>query len=277
MTGEPIVVKLISMQIERSEFLSQLNWLTHGFFSPGSENHPCGESPHPDNFSFVCGPKEQVLDARMRACSELGIDTRELIFVNQQHGSVICCATQNQRGAGATPDRERLGPADALYTDESRVPLAILVADCLPLFLVDRRRRRVGLVHSGWRGTYEGIAHRFLDRWIQEGSQIGDLVAWLGPCIAACCFEVGSEVLECFQTRYPHWAHFLQFNPDIHEGPGAGYIDLRGMVQEQLRQAGLTSRQIDVSDTCTMCGRGYFSYRRDGSGKGHNMAVMALR
>lgn len=266
------------MRIEQSPLLQRYLWLIHGFCSPGRDH----AHPHEDNFSFNCGSPAQVLSARHRACGTLDLQAEQLTFVYQEHGTRILCVTVEDCGAGSLPERERLGPADGLYTSIPHVPLGILVADCLPVFVADTRRRRVGLVHSGWRGTYGNIVGRLLAQWRGEGALMEDIAVWIGPGIGLCCFEVGSEVLEAFTQRYPEWEHYGKWDrprPAKDHPPvsGAGRIDLKSIVLQQLLREGIPSERIDISPACTMCGDGYFSYRRDGAGFGHNMAVMALR
>ncbi len=262
------------MNIDTSERLSEFDWLTHGFFSPGAGS----SNAKMDNCSFQCGAAETVLSARRNACGSLAVDAANLTFVYQEHGIEIVCVEEKDRGAGADPSRERLGPADGLYTESPGVPLGILVADCLPVFIADPERRRVGLLHSGWRSTHGDISGALVERWVTGGASPKELVAWIGPGIEKCCFEVGGEVLEAFAERYPEWQDTLVWRTGARtQEPGAGTIDLKEIVLRQLLRRGLEPSRVEVSRHCTMCGAGYFSYRRDGPGVGHNMAVMMVR
>lgn len=262
------------MHIDQSKRLSEIDWLAHGFFSPG----PNSSNTKMDNCSFQCGEAETVLAARRDACRSLAVNAESLTFVYQEHGIEIVPVDEGDRGAGADPDRERLGPADGLCTESAGVPLGILVADCLPVFIADPKRRRVGLLHSGWRGTHGDIAGALVERWFGKGNSPRELVAWIGPGIESCCFEVGGEVLEAFAERYPKWQDTLMWKKERPtREPGAGTIDLKEIVSRQLLRRGLEPSRIEISKHCTMCGDGYFSYRRDGPGVGHNMAVMTIR
>lgn len=265
------------MRIERSRLLAPYTWFQHGFCSPG----PNSVDPRPQDFSLQSGQESAVLTARQDACKRLDIDASHLTFVYQEHGTTILRVTAQDRGAGADPSKERLGPADGLYTDELSVPMGVLVADCLPVFVVDTHLRRAGLVHSGWRGTHGNIIAALLERWCKDGSDADDLHVWVGPGIGACCFETGEEVLEAFAERYPRWHDVVvrgaSERPDSEGHNPVGTVDLKTVMRRQLQEFGVPGAHIDVSPACTKCGRGYFSYRRDGPGKGHNLAVAALQ
>ena len=40
---------------------------------------------------------------------------------------------------------------------DNGITLKIQTADCVPIFMVDKINRLIGLVHSGWKGTKNSI------------------------------------------------------------------------------------------------------------------------
>jgi copper oxidase (laccase) domain-containing protein len=67
----------------------------------------------------------------------------------------------------------------------------VRVADCVPILVGDVDTGDVAAIHAGWRGLVAdviGAGVAMLGR--------SRLVAVIGPCIEACCFEVGPEVAE---------------------------------------------------------------------------------
>jgi YfiH family protein len=140
-----------------------------------------------------------------------------------------------------------LGVGDALLENTPGSVVAVKTADCLPILLVDERRRAVAAVHAGWRGTVAGMAQRAVEAMgAQFGSLARDLHAAIGPGIGACCYEVGPEVA----------AQFGQ--------PGRGHVDLAAANRRQLMDAGVTPERIYSSNLCTMCrGEEFHSFRRD--------------
>lgn len=80
---------------------------------------------------------------------------------------------------------------DGLLTADSGVVLCVYVADCGPIWLADPVRRVVGLLHSGKKGTELDILGNAIGIMKKSfGSDPGDLVAVLGPCIRPPDYEV---------------------------------------------------------------------------------------
>ena len=81
--------------------------------------------------------------------------------------------------------------ADGLVTGDVGVTLGIYVADCGPIWLFDPVRRVAGLLHSGKKGTDRDIFGVALETMrCGFGSDAGDVVAVLGPCIRPPDYEV---------------------------------------------------------------------------------------
>ena len=145
--------------------------------------------------------------------------------------------------------------ADAAVTRRRDVPLAVRVADCLPVFLADRAGTAVGVAHAGWRGLGAGVLERTLAALERPAAEV---VAWIGPGIGADAFEVGADVHEAF-TRHDPGAT-LHFRPDR---PGKWRADLAALARRRLAACGvplvLGGQWCTVSDSAR-----FFSYRRDG-------------
>jgi YfiH family protein len=117
-------------------------------------------------------------------------------------------------------------------------------------------------IHSGWRGAAQNIVGETLDV-IERSSAFSarDAVAWLGPSIRVCCFEVGEEVAERFDPRF------------VDRSYAKPHVDLAAYTTDVLRERGI--EHIHDSQLCTRCeGSIFHSFRRDGSG-GRNLAVIA--
>src|SRR5580658_8982710 len=56
-----------------------------------------------------------------------------------------------------------IGEGDALLETAPGAVVAVKTADCMPILLVDERRRAVAAVHAGWRGTVAGIIARAVE------------------------------------------------------------------------------------------------------------------
>jgi hypothetical protein len=176
----------------------------------------------------------------------------QLATLKQIHSS-SCIAAEGRAGL--------LGEGDALTENQPGSVVAVKTADCIPILLVDERRRAVAAVHAGWRGTAAGIASGAVAAMSRRfGTRPEDLHAAIGPGIGECCYEVGAEVAERFG------------------GQGRGHVDLPAANQRQLEQAGVTPKRIYASNLCTMCRPEEFdSFRRDREAAGRMYSFAGIR
>lgn len=187
------------------------------------------------------------------ALSEAG----RLLLLNQVHGAAVRAAPWDERPEG-----------DAATAEQPGLLLGIETADCLPVLLVDPRRRAVAAVHAGWRGTAAGVSRRAALALVDAGSDPADLLAALGPGIGPCCYEVGEEVRDAFGA-----AGAAFFRPGRRGRP---FLDVRGVNEQQLRQAGIA--RIHHVPECTFCLPDlYHSYRREGAGGGRMVNYIGWR
>lgn len=131
----------------------------------------------------------------------------------------------------------------------------VLTADCIPVVL--GAEGAVAALHAGWRGLAGGVLEEGVCALREVGGS-GEIVAFVGPCAGACCYEVGEEVHAAFDG--------------VHRD--GRLIDLRAIAHERLLAAGV-GQVRDVS-VCTICDERYFSYRREGARAGRQGAVAWL-
>jgi len=213
-----------------------------------------------------------------------------LVTLRQFHSDVIHVAA----AAGSEAPK-----ADALITSTPGLLLGVQTADCVPILLVDTRRRVVAAIHAGWRGTLARIAVKTLGRMRAEfETRPRDVIAALGPAIGRCCYEVGPEVAQGFAAQFPRaaewldgpfeqlahgeeplWLPWLTMMPPGHVPPPQRVqLDLRASNRWQLMDAGVPQKQVLTSDLCTACRTDLlFSYRREGAKTGRLMAVIGIR
>lgn len=147
--------------------------------------------------------------------------------------------------------------ADAAISKQRGIVCAVMVADCLPVFLCDRAGSVVAVVHAGWRGLVGGIIEKTVAAMGVSGN---DLMAWLGPAIGHDHFEVGAEVFEAF-IEYDSEAE--QAFVLIDSAQKKWLADIFLLARQRLLQAGI--QQIGGGGVCTYCDSSrFFSYRRDG-------------
>jgi polyphenol oxidase len=146
------------------------------------------------------------------------------------------------------------GGADGLIVADARLAPTVTVADCMPIWLLDRDSGAFGLLHSGWKGT--GILRvAVLELSRRFGSRPSSMAAILGPAIGSCCYAVPEERASSFAA---------EFGPSsvLRRGERA-FLDLRAANIALAEDAGLGD--LLSIDACTSCDERLGSYRRQGS------------
>jgi YfiH family protein len=245
--------------------LEMLGWLTHAF-----STRLGGVSPLPKdalNLTFVnYDTKDNVLLNRKKFLRALDIPNDALYTLKQKHSNKVVVVDT------ADNTESNLDSAgDALVSNQAGLALAIQVADCYPVLLVDVNRRVIANIHAGWRSTLGGIIEHTLEILQKHfGCKSSDLLAVIGPGIGKCCYEVGSEVVERFAELLPYRKTFWQ-----PVSTNTYNLDLLGIIKYQLRDFGLGYGQIIALVLCTSCHVDlFFSYRKEGKNSGRMMAVI---
>lgn len=133
--------------------------------------------------------------------------SKKVVFMNQTHSDKVVLVDKND-----VCECEKmlddvipvsLGvEADGIVTCDRTVALAVLTADCLPLLMTTKEGEVIAAVHCGWKGVYSNIIKNAV-ALIREHSQ-SEIYAYTGPCIGPKSFEVGSELLDKFQSILPN-------------------------------------------------------------------------
>ena len=146
---------------------------------------------------------------------------------------------------------------DGLVTNlENKIKLVIQTADCVPIFITDLKKKNVGLVHSGWKGTANSIIISAISIFINEGSDIKDISVYLGPCIKKCCYEIKDDVSKFFDNKFIIKKNKMQF------------LDLESKIFDDVLKIGLSEKKLFKSNICTFENKNFCSFRRDNKNSG---------
>jgi len=278
--------KVRGTQILQVPAFSRIPWLVHGFSTkPGGVSDQDAQKVL--NLGFTdWDTKENVLENRRRFQSALGATDLKLISLKQIHSDVVHLFDSAPSG---------VCQGDASATNRPGLLLAVQTADCVPILLVDPKKRAVAAVHAGWRGTLARIVVKAIGQMqMHFKSRPAELLAAIGPSIGGCCYEVGTEVATQFLSQFaeaPEWfdefrtgdepnpIQWLNMRPPGHQPPPKNVLlDLRKANRAQLLVAGLRAPNIFVSDLCNACRRDLlFSYRKEGSQSGRLLSVIGIR
>ena len=274
------------LKILQSAAFNKLPWLVHGFSTRLGGVTPL-ENEKVLNLGLTdSDTRENVLENRHRFQSALGATDFKLVPLKQIHSDIVQLFSAN-------PTATCKG--DASVTNTPGILLAAQTADCVPILLVDPKKRAVAAIHAGWRGTLQRIVAKAIGQMqMHFGAKPANLLAAVGPAIGGCCYEVGTEVATQFLSQFaeaPEWfdefrtgdepnpVQWLNMMPPGHQPPPKNLLlDLKKANRAQLLDAGLIAQNIFVSDLCTSCRRDLlFSYRKEGPQTGRLMSVIGIR
>jgi YfiH family protein len=265
---------------------AKIPWLIHGFSTvQGGDSDLDGKRIL--NLGFTdWDTRKNVLKNRQRFQLALYAADFSLAPLKQIHSDLV-------RQLNGTADAAVV--ADAAVTDHPGILLAVQTADCVPILLVDTKKRAVAAVHAGWRGTIRRITGKAVGQMrMHFGSEPADLLAAIGPAVGNCCYEVGTEIAADFLSQFadapdffdefrtgdePNPVQWLNQMPPGHQPPPKNVLlDLHRANESQLKQAGVQVRNISVSDLCTACRPDLlFSYRKQGARSGRQMSAIGIR
>ncbi|MFY9633714.1 MAG: polyphenol oxidase family protein [Cellulosimicrobium cellulans] len=180
-----------------------------------------------------------VLRRRRELEHAAGLATGSLRFMEQVHGTAV------EVMESGTP----APTADAMVS--RGLPLAVMVADCIPVVLVGEGPEGpvLAAVHAGRPGIANGILPAAVRRMQAEGATA--IRAWLGPSICGSCYEVPAELRAQVAGQVPSTSATTSW--------GTPALDLPAGARTQLERAGVV---IEYAGPCTLENDSLYSYRR---------------
>ena len=200
---------------------------------------------------------------RERFLRRAGIDLSEVLGLELAHSRAVIFPALGEDPAAIA---RRSGGADGIILGDTAAgaraavgcpaegrAASVTVADCMPIWILDRESGAYGILHSGWRGTgilavaIRSLAERF-------GSRPTSLAVILGPVIGPCCYAVAEERAARFSS---------EFGPNcVQRRGGSTYLDLRS-ANVSIAEASGVGQVLSV-EACTSCDKRLGSYRRQG-------------
>ncbi|MGA2921650.1 MAG: peptidoglycan editing factor PgeF [Candidatus Sulfotelmatobacter sp.] len=288
------VPRQAKLNVLRPAHLSKFPWLIHGFSTRvGGFSRVYGKAAL--NLGFTRDDSKATVQRNRDAfLAELGAKRElnrrwPLVTLRQVHSDIIQLVE-------SAPESQLVG--DGLITNTPGLLLAIQTADCFPIILVDPKRRALGVFHAGWRGTLRRIVEKGVGEMHRcFGTGARDLEAAIGPGIHSCCYEVGEEVRDQFESQFAYaekLVRVVEESDPVREkypmlfltarAPGHSvlpkkiFLDLAEANRQQLLAVGVPAKSIEVSSLCTNCRTDLlFSYRSEKGKTGLMMGVVGIR
>lgn len=199
------------------------------------------------NLDLRYGKPNKVIKNLKHCLDSAGLDLENIVEMEQTHKTKVKSVSYQHKST-------IIKDTDGLLTDQSKTLLMLKVADCIPILIHDPEKEVIALVHCGFRGAIgkiQLVALQALQR--DYGSKPQNLKVFFGPSLQPCCNLLSEPPL---QTLLPEWKAYLIKNP-------RGYqINLPGFVSQSLLQAGITKRNLMLSDQCTYHHPGFFSHKK---------------
>lgn len=176
-------------------------------------------------------------------------DLDNIEYLNQIHSDKVFIYNKLK---GSIKDEE----GDALITKEKGTAIGAFTADCVPIIIADVKNNIIASIHSGWRGTFNSIVVKTLEKMVNEYNlDVNETKIFIGPHIRQCCYEVSEELKKSFveKTKVEEKVLFKGRNLSMEE-----------CILKDLREFGIKESNIYSLKLCTHCERDIklYSYRK---------------
>ena len=231
-----------------SDRLKNISNLSHCFFSRKNgvskgiyESLNCGLGSGDD--------KKNVIQNINIVSKKMNYKKKLIVTLNQIHSNKVIFINDK------TKVRNKIF-GDAIVTQLKNIGIAVLTADCVPIFICNPNKKIIGCVHAGWKGALTGIVENTIDKFFELNSKTEDLIASIGPCISQQNYEVDHEFYKQFITQDKNNKYFF-----IDLNNRKYLFDIRNYINVKLARIGI--KNIDNINIDTFSDKeNFFSYRR---------------
>lgn len=202
-----------------------------------------------------------------KLCKALEIDVNKVVQPIQTHTDCVKCID-------TVISSEQLHDVDGLITDKKNIALTSKNADCILFLFYDPVKKVIANVHSGWRGTFQRIAEKAVEKMISNyGSKVQDILCFISPSIRQDHFEVGEDVKEICEDIFK----FTGKTKEFIKKDKKYYIDTVLINKILLLNLGLKENNIIDSALCSVCNKDKIeSVRVDKEQAGRATAIIVL-
>ena len=222
------------------------------------------------DFSFSQDKKNPSYE---KLCKALEIDINTIVEPIQTHTDTVKCIDKVEKS-------EDLKDVDGLITDKPNIALTTKNADCILFIFYDPIKKVIANVHSGWRGTFQKISEKAVQKMINYyGSKPEDILCFISPSIRKDHFEVEEDVKDLCQNIFAFTNRVNEFIQvgDVINGVQKYYIDTVLINRILLEDIGLKENNIIDCGICSVCnGDKIESVRVDGEKAGRATMIITL-
>ena len=222
--------------------------IKYGFFSKN------GGFSSKNFFSLNCnissGDQKNLVKKNIKiAKNKLLLDNYKLKILDQTHSNKIVIINKYNL-------KESM-KADGSITSEKNIALAILTADCAPIFIYDSDSKFICCLHAGWKGCFKNIVKKAFMKIKNIQKNTNKLNAIIGPCLAKKNFEVNKKFRDSFlKKNYKYKKFFSKIKKS-----NKFLFDMRGIIKMQLKDCSINKIANIKIDTYSNH-QFFFSHRR---------------
>ena len=183
--------------------------------------------------SLNCGPgskdkKNKIKENLKIVKNRIDKKSKDIFLLHQFHSNKFVFIGKNFKF-----NKKKI-KADAIITNQKKLPIAVLTADCVPILLYDSKKKIIAAIHAGWKGSFKEIIKKVIDFMLSKGCKENSITAAIGPCIQQNSYNVGNEFKKRFIKRNSNNRIFFKRKKNII------YFDLPNFVKSQLQSYKIT-------------------------------------
>ena len=207
--------------ITSKKLLKQKN-ISHGFFDRN------GGKSNGIYKSLNCGPgsndkKNKVNENLKIVRDKIGKKSKNIFLLQQTHSNKFVFINKNFKF-----NKKKI-KADAVITNQTRLPIAVLTADCVPILLFENKKKIIAAIHAGWKGAFKGIIKKVINFMLKKGCKKNNITVAIGPCISQANYNVKEDLQKKFIKKDKKNKIFFKNKKNII------YFDLPNFVKYQLK------------------------------------------
>lgn len=184
-----------------------------------------------------------------QAQKKLKLEKKKIKLINQIHSNEVIIINEN--------NFIKKFKADGMITQNKHISIAVLTADCCPVFLFDEEASFICCLHAGWKGCYVNIIENALKKIKQIQPRTKKINAIIGPCLNKINFEVSNDLKEKFIKEDLMYNKFFVDK----EQNDKCLFDMRGLIKFQLLKNDIINVENIELDTYSN-EELFFSHRR---------------
>ena len=250
----------------KSKKLLKQKKISHGFFNR------IGGKSNGIYKSLNCGlgsndEKNKIRKNLKIVKNKFGKKSKDIFLIHQIHSNKFVYISKNFKSF------KKKIKADAIITDQKKIPIAVLTADCVPIILFDNKKDIIAVIHAGWKGAFKGIVHKVINFMITKGCERNSITAAIGPCIKQDSYNVKEDFQKKFLKKNKENKIFFKKKKNII------YFNLTNFVKSQLKSNKITN--IDTINIDTFDKKNsFFSARQSLKSKhddyGRNISIIMI-